>query len=123
MGYEVPSRVQVHLIIPKREVAAQGIIEADGTEQVVVDVAGMLSLEGYIDLSEMEDGDAVVLKRYVRVSPDSGYALHAEETFVGRQLQPAVRFPPVAGYYGIRVTLRQTSGTFKRFPYIFFKEV
>jgi hypothetical protein len=29
----------------------------------------------------------------------------------------------MAGYYGIKITLKQTSGTYKNFPYQFFKEI
>jgi len=113
MGYEVP--------LLRKKVLKEGKITADGTEQVVVEASGILNLEGYIDLSEMVAGDTVVLKRYVKIEEVGDYKLHATETYTGAQEQPIIRFPPIAGRYGIKVTLQQTSGTFKSFPYQFFR--
>lgn len=115
MGYEVP-------IVVKREILKEGEIVANGDEQVLIEVVGTISLEGYVDLSEMNEGDAVTLRRYVRIINGDDYKLHAEETYYGKQREPLIRFPPIAGRYGIMVTIQQISGTFKKFKYQFFKE-
>jgi len=120
MGYEVPTRIVVVVGYP-REVYKEGGVVADGTEQLVVEVPGIVSLEGYIDLSAMASGDTVVIKRYVRIEDGGEYRLHASETYIGVQEEPLVRFPPMVSYYGMKITLQQTGGVYRRFPYQFFK--
>jgi hypothetical protein len=105
-----------------KELLVEGSITADGTEQTVIEKLGLINLEGYVDLSEMTNGDTVTLRRYVKIQQNGEYRLHGEETYLGVQTQPLIRFPTIVGYYGIKVTLQQTSGTYKNFPYQFFKE-
>ncbi len=115
--------IRVRGLIPRKQPLKEGVLVADGTEQVLVEAVGLLNLEGYVDLSAMAEGDTVVLKRYVKIQEGGEYKLHASETYTGVQAEPLIRFPFIAGYYGIKVTLQQTSGTFKSFPYQFIKEV
>jgi len=115
--------IQVYVSIPRKSVLKEGVLTADGTEQIIVEASGILNLEGYVDLSEMVEGDRVVLRRYVKIQEGDEYKLHASDTYSGVQAEPLVRFPFIAGYYGIKVTLQQTAGTYKNFPYQFFKEV
>lgn len=114
--------IRVRGLLPLKQLLKEDILMADGTEQTVIEVSGLINLEGYIDLSQMQNGDTVTLKRYVKISAEGDYKLHGQETFVGVQEQPLIRFPPIAGYYGIKITLQQTSGEFKNFQYQFFKE-
>jgi len=104
-------------------VLKEGVLTADGTEQTLIEATGIMNMEGYVDLSAMVGGDRVVLNRYVKIESGGAYTLHATAAYVGVQPQPLIRFPFIAGYYGIRVTLQQTAGINKRFPYQFFKEV
>jgi hypothetical protein len=105
-----------------KELLAEGSITANGTEQTVIEKLGLINLEGYIDLSQMTSTDTVTIRRYVKIQRNGEYKLHGEETYVGIQAQPILRFPAIAGLYGIKITLKQTSGTYKNFPYQFFKE-
>ena len=115
--------IRVRGVPPRKQIVAEGVLISDGTEQTVVEVSGLMNLEGYIDLSSMEESDIVVLSRYVKIQPDGEYKLHAREAYSGSQPEPLIRFPFIAGYYGIKITLQQTSGTlYKEFPYQFFKE-
>jgi hypothetical protein len=114
--------IRVRGLIPRKQLLKENEIYADGTEQTVIETLGLINLEGYIDLSQMVNGDTVTLRRYVKIQKDAEYKLHGEETYVGVQAQPLVRFPAMAGCYGIKITLKQTSGTYKNFPYQFFKE-
>jgi len=104
----------------RKSVVKEGVLEADGTEQTLVEVVGAVSLEGYVDLGEMGDGDEVVLRRYVKIQGGGEYGLHASDTYSGVQREPLVRFPPITCYYGLRITLQQTAGTYRRFPHQFF---
>ena len=122
MPYYVSPAINIYVGIPRKSVLKEGVLVADGTEQILVEAAGVLNLEGYVDLSAMTSGDQVVLRRYVKIQEGGEYRLHASETYNGVQAEPLVRFPFIAGYYGIKVTLQQTAGTYKSFPYQFFKE-
>jgi hypothetical protein len=106
----------------RKQILAEGTVTADGTEQTVLEAQGIMNLEGYIDLSQMANTDTVTIRRYVKIQQNGEYRLHGEETYAGIQAQPIIRFPPIAGLYGIKITLKQTSGTYKNFPYQFFKE-
>jgi hypothetical protein len=57
----------------------------------------IMNLEGYIDLSQMTNGDTVTLRRYVKIQQNGEYKLHGEETYGGIQAQPIIRFPAMAG--------------------------
>lgn len=112
------------------KIIKEGELTANGSEQTVVEVIGFKNVVevmgfknvgGYIDLSAMTDDDTVVLRRYIKVSSGGEYKLHASQPYNGVQSEPLIRFPFIIGYYGIKVTLQQTSGTFKTFPYQFFE--
>jgi len=103
----------------------EGTIVADGTEQNVVldEVTGNPSrlLEGYIDFNAMVAGDTVVIRQYVSVVTPVAYRQYATETYSGAQAMPMLFVVSKSGRYGIRVTLQQTAGTYKSFPYQFFR--
>jgi hypothetical protein len=104
----------------------EGTLTADGTEQNVVldEITGNPTryLEGYIDLSNMESGDAVVIREYMKIKSDGGYVKYAEETYSGVQSIPLLYIITKPGRYGIKITLQQTSGTYRNFPYQFFRK-
>ena len=118
---EIFERLGAVVAVP-REVIAEGTLVADGTEQTVVEYVGLAVVHGYIDLQNMETGDEVVIRAYVRFKPDGAYKKYAEETYSGPQSLPALYVLPRLTVYGIKVTLQQTAGTYKSFDYIFVKE-
>lgn len=124
MAYRVPAGVVVQVITygAKKSVFKEGNFTADGTEQVVVDAPGLLHLEGYVDLSEMDDGDEVALRQYVKIEEGGEYKLYNGESYSGAQAKPLVHFRSIVGYYGIKITLQQTAGTYKKFNHQFMKE-
>lgn len=103
----------------------EGTLVADGTEQNVVldEVTGNPSrfLEGYIDFNAMVAGDTVVIRQYVSVVTPVAYRQYATETYSGAQAMPMLFVVSKSGRYGIRVTLQQTAGTMRDFPYQFFR--
>jgi len=105
-------------------VLAKGTLTADGTEQALLEYSGRIStIAGYVDLGNMEEGDAAVIRIYVRVTEDSDFRLYRSETFEGRQVEPALYLLPRLSGLAMRVTLQQTAGTFKTFGYLFVKGV
>jgi hypothetical protein len=103
----------------------EGTLTADGTEQNLVldEIPGNPPrfLDGYVDLSAMAEGDTVVIRQYVSLVTPVSYKKYAEETFSGPQALPLLYITTKTGRYGIKVTLQQTAGTFKTFPFQFFR--
>jgi len=105
-------------------VIKQGSIVTDGTEQVIVEYIGNVSqISGYIDLSNMQDGDIVTIRTYVKIIPDGEYRLYDSETFTGKQETPALYLLPRLTGVAYKVTIQQTSGLYKSFDYLFVKGV
>jgi len=106
------------------KIIAQGSVIADGTEQTILEYAGNIALiSGYIDLSNMAFGDRVVISSYVKLTPGSDYILYRSEEYYGQQAEPALYIQPRLSGAALKVTLKQTAGTYKTFTYLFTKGV
>lgn len=102
---------------------AVGTVTADGLEQDVVELTELCTLEGWIDLSNMEAGDTVVIKEYVKLKSGGTYTLYDSASYSGVQAKPALHVIKIPAKYGVKVTLQQTAGTNRDYDYNFFKEV
>jgi len=77
-------------------------------------------VEGQISLQNMDSGDQVVLRSYIAV--DGATKVQSDKiSFIGAQEIPVVRFlAHTLPYDGrLRVTITQTAGTLRSFPYCF----
>jgi hypothetical protein len=97
------------------------------TETVVVDIGAQADdyiVEGWIDLSAMQSGDTVVVCEYVAVD-GVNLRRYACVTYSDAQSDPIVRFHSKQLLYSMlyRVTINQTAGTPRSFPYGFLLEV
>lgn len=97
------------------------------TEYDVVNVGAQADdyiVEGYIDVGQLAEGDEVELREYLAVD---GTNLRPFEraTLAGAQDLPIVRFHTKALYKNMlyKVTLKQTKGTLRSFPYAFIVQV
>ena len=81
-------------------------------------------VEGYIDLSQLVEGDEVVLREYIAVDGSSPRKF-LEASFTGPVSEPVVRFhsKTILYFSSYKVTLTQVSGTLRSFPYAFVLEV
>jgi len=108
-----------------REVLVEGTLIADGTEQTVFEHTAdkIKIIHGWIDLNSMDFGDTVVIRSYVDFG--GGYRIHATENYSDAQSKPAVFFVGrmLKNGHKYKVTLEQTGGTLRSFPYVFFEEV
>jgi len=93
------------------------------TEEDVIELTGLATLEGHIDLSNMQAGDRIVIREYIKLKSGGSYALYADGEYVDAQAEPAVHFVKLPAKYGVKITLEQTAGTIRDFDYNFFKEV
>jgi len=75
-------------------------------------------LEGYISLQNLASGDQVIIKVYLAVD-GTNQVLSDKMTFSDVQEIPVVRIPALTLPYNAkpRITITQTAGTVKAFPY------
>ena len=104
------------------KVHSSGILSANGAEQGVTEASPLMKFSGFIDLSEMEDGDKVVIRQYVRVVEGGGYKLYDETEYVGRRKDSLLYITPKVLTFGTKITFQQTEGILKNFEYSFVKE-
>jgi hypothetical protein len=96
-------------------------------ETVVVEIPGQSDdylVEGYIDLSQLVAGDEVVIKEYIAVD-GVNYQLFCQVTYTGPVQEPVIRFHTKTLLYNMKykVTIMQTAGTVRSYPYAFIVEV
>lgn len=108
------------------DMLAEGNITTDGTEQTIVEASGSenpwhqltpFTLNAWVDLSNMEAGDTVILRQYVRLKDGGNWIKYGEEGYSGVQLSPALFVVTKPAVYGIKVSIEQISGPSKPFEY------
>ena len=103
----------------------EGTVNMDGTEKNIVldEVSGNPSrfLEGFIDLSPMQNGDTIVIRQYIKIASAGSYVKYAEETYTDAQTLPLLYVTSKSGRYGIKITAQQTTGTNRTLTYQFFR--
>jgi hypothetical protein len=97
------------------------------TETTVVEIPAQSDtyiVEGWIDLSQLQSGDAVVIKIYVAVD-GVNYRTYATVTYKGPVPDPVIRIHSMQLCKSMmfKVTITQISGTLRSFPYGFILEV
>ena len=105
-------------------VNSQGDLTADGTEQTVWDVTTNKWFSGYIDLENMAAADIVTLKRYIKVRSTgvSTLVLEWSETYNDAQTgKKIIYIPPIPSDAEYKVTLTQSAGTNRVFPWKIFE--
>lgn len=80
--------------------------------------------EGYISLQNMATGDSVTIRSYIAVDGVT-QVKEDEMVFTDAQSIPVVRFPSHFLHYNAkpRITITQTAGTLRSFPYCFTVQV
>jgi hypothetical protein len=108
--------------VVKPEILAEGTLKADGTEQTLAEYVGVGKVSGSVDLQEMEAGDIVILRQYMKLKKGGAYKKYGEETYTGAQTLPVIYFPQKTSDVALKVTLHQTAGVLKSFDYSFVRE-
>ena len=101
---------------------SQDTLTADGSEQDVVEITSLGQLEGFIDLANMQSGDGITIKEYIKLKSGGTYRLYDSASYSGAQSLPALHVVKLPAKYGAKVTLEQTAGTNRDYDYNFFKE-
>ena len=92
-----------------------------GEEQTLFESTEMGEYTGHVFLDKLEAGDTVEMRVYIRDEEDGEYKLWGRWVFDGPLECPVVSLPYVVAKVGIRVTMRQTSGTFKEVTHMWFR--
>jgi hypothetical protein len=115
-------RVEVVVYPARATPLKKGTLTADGTEQTLLEFVGVGIVSGHVDLQNMTTDDTVVIRQYIKVKDDGAYKKYAEEIYAGVQSLPAIHITPKAVDVAMKITLQQTSGSFKSFDYNFIRE-
>jgi hypothetical protein len=99
-----------------------GVFTADSSEYLVVELTGLNRLMGYINLKNMQAGDTIIIREYVKLLSSSSYSEYDKTLYVGVQVEPVIYFKSKEVQFGVRVTLQQTAGSYRNIEYDFFKE-
>jgi len=115
------------IIASKTEYTGTASPSALNTETTVVEITAQNDtyiVEGWMDLRNLASGDAVTIKVYVAVDGTT-YSPFIIQTYSGVVGYPVVRFHSVqlSKNMKYKVTITQTSGTLRSFPYSFILEV
>jgi hypothetical protein len=125
LGFGIPIIVssidELKSMMSRIEVLSGGLtgITANGEEQTILEYVGSGTISGYIDLKNMDVGDTVVIRQYMKLAPDGEYSKYAEETYRDRQEKPLIYITPKSVDVAIKVTIQQTSGIYRSFDYRF----
>ena len=114
-------------VASKQDYAGTLSPSALNTEYDVVNIGAQSDdylIEGYLDLGELAGGDAVVLKEYLAVD-GTNFRLFNKATLEGPLEVPVVRYHTKLLYKNVlyKLTLTQTKGTLRSFPYAFILQV
>jgi len=96
------------------------------SEETIVEIIGdgkPFIVEGWLDLSELSEGDTIIICEYVSVN-GTDYGSFMCLSFSGSQKDPILRFhaKTFEGSQKWKLTIKQTSGTLRNFPYNFLQE-
>lgn len=98
-------------------------ITANGTEQTLLEFAGLGRISGNVDLSGMQSGDVVVIRQYMKVKAGGNWKRYTQESYFNVQDNPLVYVTPKETDFGIKITLEQTAGVMREYEYNFIKEI
>jgi len=96
-------------------------------ETIVIDVSGVpdsYMVEGYISLRELQEGDTVRIREYIAVDGVT-FDLFSDVELSGPQAEPVIRLhtKTLLKDMRYRVTITQTTGIPRSFPYGFIVEI
>jgi len=100
---------------------ASGSILTDGTEQNVLNVTGLRQYLGWIDLTALQSGDAVMVKLYARVEAGGSWIENGRNEYHGVLVKPMVYIWTKAAQHGFRITIQMIAGVNRTHKYNFLR--
>jgi hypothetical protein len=99
---------------------SEATITADGTEQTLAEVDEAVRISGYVSLGNLQAGDTVVIRQYVKLTTD--YEEYDEVAYSDEQAKPIIYIQPKEIVSSTKITIQQTTGVYRSFDYEFIKE-
>lgn len=121
---ELPAVVEAAVISGINSIASsyyrtESALLADGTEQIVYENSAPVDTwipdNINISLEEMQAGDAVTIRIYLRDKDGGSYRLYDTQNYSGVQSVTGISVRGVPNRYGLKLTLEQTAGTYRTF--------
>lgn len=100
-----------------------GNFTADDTEQTLLEFMDIGRVVGYVDLGNMQAGDIIIIRQYMKIIDGGNYRKYAEETYTGLQSPPILYITPKETDFAIKITLQQVAGSYRTYPYNFLREI
>jgi hypothetical protein len=106
----------------KLQPIASGILKATGGEDVVLEYTDSkpFKIQGWINLKNMAAGDVVIITQSFTLQNDTEPSIFARRTYKDAQSQPLVHITPREILKSVKITLQQTGGTLKQYPFEFY---
>jgi hypothetical protein len=103
----------------------EGTIVADGSEQTILESSETEThyFAGYVDLSELAAGEQVIMKEYVSLVLPVDYKSYHDETYTGVLSNPVLFIYTRPARCGLKLTMKQISGTHRNFKFQLFRGV
>lgn len=117
-----PATTNVSVTCPRLDAFQDGTITADGTEQDLLEFTEVGRVMGYLDLQNMQAGDTLVIRQYMKLKTGGSYKKYAEEQYSGVQDVPVVYLKPKESDIGMKITIEQTAGVLRDYDYNFVRE-
>lgn len=110
----------------KSELIVDSSVLADGTIQTILTetAAKIETVVGWLNLNQMDAGDAVTVRWTIDGGDGEGDVYHATEVYEDAQVNSKVFFVPHKIKTGtvMKVTIQQTAGVYRTFFYDFMRE-
>jgi len=110
--------------VTSMDMLAEGSLTTDGTEQTIIETGGEFpfTLNAWLNLSNMEAGDTITVKQYIRTKEGGNWARYAKKIYHGIQSDPALFVTTKPSMYGIKITLEENTGEHGTIDYNVFRQ-
>jgi len=104
------------------DITLEGDLNADGTEQMMFEKIHTEPFQaiGVVDLSNMKEGDNIIIRHYIKVKSNGEYRKYAEEIYELPLDNPLLYVEMKVAMHGMKVTIQQISGVNKEYSYQWF---
>ena len=103
-------------------VASEGSLLLTGSFQTLFEGTTNNTFEGKVDLAALIATETVEIRGEEKIAAADPYRKYKQdETYVGVLDDPMIGFQPRSNKHGYKISIRQTSGTFRTVKFLFFK--
>jgi len=99
-----------------------GTMTMDGSEQTIFEFSRLqpFKFSGHVDFRNMVAGDKITLSEYVKIKDGGSYGLYASADYSDVQAEPMTHIKDLPDIYGVKVTLKQTAGVYRKVDWEFY---